>query len=69
MKTFLETLSILETEFKGSSGSFIALVMHLKRKRNLNIVISMFFETVTFYTYKHLPHLKESGDIHWVSHS
>ena len=69
MKTFLETLSILETEFNGSSGSFIALVMHLKWKRNLDIVIAMFFGNITFCIYKHLPPLKESGGLHWVGHS
>ena len=52
-KENLEILSIFDTELRGSSGSFIALVIHLKNKIIfciLRLISTIFF--LTFYIYK-----------------
>ena len=54
MKIFLEILSILETELSGSSGSFIALVMHLKLNKTFYLVLAFIFSG-------HLLHLQGSS--------
>ena len=50
MKTFLEILSILDTELSVSSGSFMALVMHLWK--------TIFLSFSSLFLSSHLLHLQ-----------